>query len=76
MNVRLKSQDLLLVIQKLYQQNIISQADKNRITKSISLSIKNNEFSETIRCLKNTQCLKEDKRNLIAQALDIVEGGN
>lgn len=76
MNIRLKSQDLLEVIQCLYQQKIISKEDKNRIVESISLSIKNNEFSETVKCLKSTQCLKEDRMNLFTRAFNIVQGGN
>ncbi|WP_097006351.1 hypothetical protein [Lacrimispora amygdalina] len=70
-----KSKKLLELLQELYQQNIISKEDKNKLAESIQRSFTTKSYLEVKLLWKTMNCLKEDKAYLLDD-IYIILGGN
>lgn len=66
---------LLDCMQGLYQQGLISCADKNEIAKKTAISMNTGNFSDVVHKLINTKCLVKGKEYKIEEAIQIAKGG-
>jgi hypothetical protein len=70
-----KSKKLLILLQELYQQKVISKEDKNKVAESIQRSFTTRSYTEVKLLWKVMTCLDKDKRDLMDDIYKIL-GGN
>jgi len=68
------SRQLLMLLQELYQQKVISRESKNDLALAIKRSFKTKTFIEVELLWKTIPCLRDEKQYLLDE-IDIILGG-